>query len=189
MSGLQPAPASLEAAAKVLREGGLVIYPTEAVHGIGCDPGNPAALERLLEAKRRPASKGMILIAAEVDQLAGWMGEMPADCRARMLASWPGPHTWIVPAAPTVDPLLRGEHAGIAVRVTAHPVAAALCRAFGGAIVSTSANLSGRPTARDLDELRAQFGDSIDYYLDGPLGGRDRPSEIRDALSGAVLRP
>lgn len=186
---LTPEREGLAEAAHALEHGGLIAYPTEAVFGIGCDPSNTDALERLLALKQRPAAKGLILIAASVEQLDGWIGELPAPYLSRMLDSWPGPVTWIVPPGAAVTPLLRGDHAGVAVRVTNHPLAAALCRAFDGPVVSTSANLSGESPARDLDTLRAHFGPRIDYYLDGPLGGRDRPSEIRDALTGAVLRP
>lgn len=175
-------------AAQVLAQGGLVAYPTEAVYGIGCDPKNEAAILRLLKLKRRPTSKGLILIAADISQLDSWIGSLKTHERIRIYATWPGPVTWVVPAGPAVTPLLCGQSHGIAVRVTDHPLAAALCRDFGGALVSTSANRSGEPPARDIDSVREQFGPQIDYYLPGPLGGRDRPSEIRDALSGAVLR-
>lgn len=179
---------TVQEAVRTLRAGGLVAYPTEAVFGLGCDPRNESALERLLELKRRPTDKGLILLAADAAQLSDWVEPLPEVAAARVRASWPGPVTWVMPARAGVSPLLRGAHASLAVRVTAHPLAAALARAFGGALVSTSANLSGEPPARDMETLRARFGDAVDYYLDGPLGGRDRPSEIRDALSGATLR-
>lgn len=175
-------------AARVLRNGGLVAYPTEAVFGLGCDPRDTAALERLLKLKGRPASKGLILIAAEQRQLEPWVEPLPPEAAERVRASWPGPVTWLIPARRGVSALLRGTHDSLAVRVTAHPVAAALARAFGGALVSTSANPSGGEPAREIEVLRARFGDAIDYYLAGPLGGRHRPSEIRDALTGDLLR-
>jgi L-threonylcarbamoyladenylate synthase len=175
-------------AARILRAGGLIAYPTEAVFGLGCDPHNEAALTRLLSLKDRPQEKGLILIAADEAQLEPWVEALPADVAARVRSSWPGPVTWLIPARPGVSALLRGAHASLAVRVTAHPLAAALARAFGGALVSTSANPSGEPPAREIEALRARFGDAIDYYLAGPLGGRERPSEIRDALTGEILR-
>ena len=185
---LTPESEPLAEAARVLARGGLVAYPTEAVYGIGCDPNNSEAVHRLLALKQRSISKGLILIAADTSQLETWIGTLPHSSWERILATWPGPVTWVVPPGPSVTPVLRGQNRGIAVRVTAHPLAAALCRAFGGALVSTSANRSGEPPARDIESVRAQFGTCIDYYLQGPLGGRDRPSEIRDAISGAVLR-
>lgn len=179
---------AVQEAARVLRAGGLIAYPTEAVFGLGCDPRNEAALAHLLALKSRPEDKGLILIAADESQLEPWVEALPTDAAARVRATWPGPVTWLIPARPGVSPRLRGAHSSLAVRVTAHPLAAALARAFGGALVSTSANPSGEPPAREIEALRARFGAAIDYYLAGPLGGRKRPSEIRDALSGEVLR-
>lgn len=179
---------AVQEAARVLRAGGLVAYPTEAVFGLGCDPCNETALERLLELKGRAQDKGLILIAADEAQLEPWVQALPGVAANRVRATWPGPVTWLIPARPQVSPRLRGAHDNLAVRVTAHPLAAALARAFGGALVSTSANRSGEPAARDIESLRALFGPAIDYYLAGPLGGRERPSEIRDALSGEILR-
>jgi L-threonylcarbamoyladenylate synthase len=83
---------------------------------------------------------------------------------------------------------LAGAHAGIALRVTAHEPAAALCRAFGGALVSTSANRHGEPPARSATAIRAMFGDEIDAILNAPVGGLERPTPIRDAISGASVR-
>ncbi len=175
-------------AAEVVRAGGILAYPTEAVFGLGCNPADSAALTRLLALKRRPEDKGLILIAAEFDQLAGWLGELPPGALERCLASWPGPDTWVVPARPGIPPLLSGGRPTLAVRVTAHPLAAALCRACGHALVSTSANTSGQPPIVSAAELARAFGDGLDAILDGALGGLDRPTRIRDALTGEVLR-
>nr|MDQ2696242.1 Sua5/YciO/YrdC/YwlC family protein [Pseudomonadota bacterium] len=124
----------LRQAARILRQGGVIAYPTEAVYGLGCDPRNRRAVQRLLEIKRRPPAKGLILIAADLAQLEPFIDPLPPDRRRLLDAAWPGPVTWLVPArrAPV---WLRGNHPTLAVRVTAHPLAAALCRAFGGAVV------------------------------------------------------
>jgi L-threonylcarbamoyladenylate synthase len=106
----------------------------------------------------------------------------------RARATWPGPHTWIFPRSAFASPWLAGAHSGIALRVTAHPLAAGLCRAFGGAIVSTSANRHGEPPARTADDVRAAFGAEIDAVLNGPVGGLERPTPIRDAISGDTVR-
>jgi len=182
----------LRTAAAALRAGGVVAYPTEAVYGLGCDPRQAAALARLLALKQRPAERGLILIASEFDQLAPFLAPLDAAREARCAATWPGPVTWAWPAAPDLPAALTGGRGTLAVRVTAHPVAAALCRAFGGALVSTSANPHGSPPARDADAVRtafgAAFGAALDAVLDGPCGGAVGPTEIRDALTGAVLR-
>jgi len=178
----------LRAAARVVKTGGLIAYPTEAVYGLGCDPRNEAAVRRLLALKRRPVHKGLILIAADFAQLAPFLQPLtPAD-RVYLAATWPGPYTWLLPARPDTPHWLRGRHETLAVRVTAHPLAAALCRACGHPLVSTSANFSGRPPTRSALAVRRQLGTTIDYLLPGPTGGAARPTEIRDLRSGRRVR-
>ncbi|ANF59017.1 L-threonylcarbamoyladenylate synthase [Halotalea alkalilenta] len=175
-------------AAVVLRRGGIVAYPTEAVWGLGCDPDDPLALERLLGLKRRDAAKGLILIAASIEQFEPWLSGLDAESRRRLAEQWPGPLTWLVPDNGRAHPLIRGAHDKVALRVTAHPLASALCDAFGGPLVSTSANLAGSPSALSEEEVRRDFGDALDAVVSGALGGRDRPSEIRDLATGKRLR-
>lgn len=183
-----PSALHLRCAVRALRAGAVVAYPTEAVWGLGCDPFNESAVRRLLALKQRSEAKGLIIIAADVAQIAPWIAALTPSQRAAALATWPGPYTWVVPA-PQAPRWLRGAHASLALRVSAHPGVQALCRAWGGPLVSTSANLSGQPPARDPLALRRQFGDGLGFILPGRLGGDARPSEIRDAVSGAVLRP
>jgi L-threonylcarbamoyladenylate synthase len=180
----------LDACVTALRNGGVVAYPTEAVYGLGCDPDNRSACERLFAIKRRPPSQGLLLIAAEFAPLQKYIDlpAIPATALARALATWPGPHTWIFPRAADAPAWLAGQHAGIAVRVTAHAPAAGLCRAFGGALVSTSANRHGEPPARNFADAAAEFGDEVDALLNGPVGGLERPTPIRDAISGSIVR-
>lgn len=180
--------APLDSAVRALRAGGVIAYPTEAVFGLGCDPRDAAALERILALKGRPTSLGLILIASEFSQLAPLLAPLPPELEARASATWPGPVTWIWPCAAGLPPALTGGRDTLAVRVTAHPGAAALCHAFGGAIVSTSANRHGEPPARDAAAVLAAFGDALDAVVDGPCGGLARPTEIRDVRTGAVLR-
>lgn len=182
-----PSSVHLRVAARLLQEGGVIAYPTEGVWGLGCDPLNEAAVRRLLDLKQRPESKGLIIIAASMAQVETWLAGLDAAQRAACDRTWPGPYTWVVPAA-QAPAWLRGRHDSVAVRVSAHPGVQALCNAFGGALVSTSANVSGRPPARDALQLRQQFGRGLDYILPGRLGGDGKPSEIRDARTGIVLR-
>ena len=178
----------IQQAAESLRNGGLVAYPTEAIYGIGCDPNNLAAIDRLLALKRRSWTKGLILIAADIAQLAPFLtipiGEIPQQVQD----SWPGPTTWLLAAHPDVPSTLRGEHNTIAVRVTAHLEAAALCQAFGGAIVSTSANITGQTPARTIDELSAELTDALDVIVVGETDSTLTPSQIKDAFSGKTIR-
>lgn len=172
-----------------LRAGGVVAYPTEAVYGLGCDPDNLPAVERLLAIKQRSPDKGLILIAADETQLARYVNLDDAALADKVRASWPGPVTWLLPVHPAVPAVLRGVHATLAVRVTDHPVAAALCRGFGGALVSTSANLSGQAALREAAAVSASLGTLLDFIVEGAVGGRERPSEIRDGATGKVVRP
>ena len=184
------APLSIEAAAAALRRGGVIAYPTEAVWGLGCDPHDEAAVLRLLAIKQRPVDKGVILIAGALAQFEGlldWDALAP-ERRQAVQASWPGPHTWIVPTTARVPRWITGSHDGVAVRVSAHPTVIALCAAFAGPLVSTSANLAGAPPAH----ARAALDPSVLALLDGvsvgETGGLTSPTQIRDARSGAVLR-
>jgi L-threonylcarbamoyladenylate synthase len=186
-----PSPAlSPDAAAVVLHAGGILAYPTEGVWGLGCDPFDEAAVLRLLALKQRSVDKGLILVAAgmaQFDGLADWRA-LPPGRFDEIEASWPGPSTWIVPATARVPRWITGTHAGVAMRASAHPGVAALCRAFGGAIVSTSANRAGAPAPVRLAELDPAMRAGVDGIVEGETGGRDRPSDIRDALTGALLR-
>ena len=122
----------MQRAADLLLMGGIVAYPTEAVYGLGCDPLNRAAVYRLLALKRRPVDKGLILIASRFDQLRPFVQPVDDDVRQRLDDTWPGPNTWLLPARTDCPAWLRGRHRTLAVRVTAHPLAAALCDAWGG---------------------------------------------------------
>jgi L-threonylcarbamoyladenylate synthase len=174
-------------AAEILLRGGVIAYPTEGVFGLGCLPDDQAALEKLLEIKQRDAAKGLILIAASAKQFAGWI-DLP-DNQAIPAPDPSHPITWIVPPGPAVTPLLRGAHETIAVRVTTNPTAKALCEAVDSPLVSTSANLSGKPTARNRFVLQRQFANVVDYIVPGDCGPVTGPSEIRHFTTGKILRP
>lgn len=170
-----------------LKRGGVLAYPTESCYGLGCDPRNPAAVRRVLKLKKRSPSKGLILIAAHVRQLRPYLAPLSPVLDHRMRARWPGPHTWLAPASARCPAVLRGAHDTVAVRVTAHRGAAALCRAARMALVSTSANLSGGKPAKSAGECRRLFGRRV-LVIPGPLGARRRPSTIQDLVSGRILR-
>jgi L-threonylcarbamoyladenylate synthase len=178
----------LRCASRILRQGGVVAYPTEAVFGLGCDPSNRAAVEHLLRIKGRPPSKGLVLIAGHYSQLEPYLLPLSPSAMRTVFARWPGATTWLLPARSGIPYWLTGGGAKLAVRVTAHALAAALCDWSGGALVSTSANRTGLPPARDALAVRKHFGVSLDYILPGCVGGAERPSEIIDAQTGKVLR-
>ena len=174
-------------AVALLLKGEVIAYPTEAVYGLGCCPHLLPAVEQILLIKERPWEKGLILIAAQASQFAAYADFSQLDERARsnMMASWPGPNTWVVPAKPEVSKLLRGTHPTIALRVSAHPVVRALCEKVGGPLVSTSANRAYESPAVTLQELE---GLEISGVVEGALGGLSQPTQIRDAMTGALLR-
>jgi L-threonylcarbamoyladenylate synthase len=171
-----------------LRRGGLIAYPTESCYGLGCDPRNPRALERLIRLKGRGGAKGLILIADHLKRLHPFIRPLsPAD-QARVNRTWPGPVTWVVPAAAACLPLLTGGRTTLAVRITAHPDAVRLCRMLGSALVSTSANASGKKPAQTAAQCRRMFGARV-RVIDGRIGTRKRPSTLIDLATGTVLRP
>ena len=178
------------AAAQVLRDGGVLAYPTEAVWGLGCDPFAEAAVLRLLAIKQRAVDKGVILVAADIAQFDGLIdwSRLPRERIDAVQATWPGPRTWIVPATARVPKWITGAHDGVAVRVSDHPDVVALCRAFGGPVVSTSANLAGEPPAFAFDALSRAVLARVDAVMAGETGGLRAPTAIRDAATDTELR-
>lgn len=175
-------------AARVLRAGGLIAYPTEGVFGLGCLPLARDAVERLLTIKSRDWRKGLLLVAADVAQVAEF-AQLPLEpMRSRVLASWPGPVTWLLDARPGVPHWITGGRPTVAMRVSAHPLVRALCETADSPLVSTSANRSGRPPLRRLLQLRREFGTELDAILPGPLGTLGGPTTILDAHSGQIVR-
>jgi len=174
----------LARAAQTIRRGGIVAYPTESCYGFGCDPGNIRAIKRLLRLKQRPAGKGLILIAASSKQLQPYVTELRQD----VLDTWPGPVTWLLPAKRNVSCLVKGKHHNIAVRVTAHKIASQLCQATGMAIISTSANQTGKMAIKTYRELKFLFGNKLDFILPGRIGRLKKPTPIYDATTREIIR-
>lgn len=171
-----------------LKSGGVIAYPTESCYGLGCDPRNARAVRLLLRLKRRPQHKGLILIGADFSQLQRFVAPLSAEQRQRLAATWPGPHTWLLPTSARTPRWLRGRHETLAVRVTAHPEAAGLCRALRMALVSTSANLGGRKPAKTYAACVRAFGSAV-LTIPGQVGKRKAPSTIQDLASGRIVRP
>ena len=178
----------VDQAARIVVRGGIVAYPTEAVFGLGCLPTDEAALERIIAIKHRDARKGLIVVAAGIEQLEPLARLPRGEIGRRIASSWPGPVTWVVAARPGLPALLTGGRPTIAVRVSDHPIVRRLCLRAGSALVSTSANFAGRPPARSALRARRALGRDVDLVLAGALGGRAEPTEIRDASSGKILR-
>ena len=176
--------------AELVKQGGVIAYPTEAVYGLGCDPDNNDAIEQLLQIKQRPWQKGLILVAGEYQQLLPYIDEsqLSAEQLAFAKSKWPGPFTFIMPAKQGLSNLLSGSFDSIAVRVTAHPDVQALCAAINKPIVSTSANLSGMEPAMSATAVKQQFDRAIFAVVKGELGNQAAPSTIIDARNGNIIR-
>lgn len=184
-------PWHLRRAVSALKQGGVVTHPTEGVWGLACNPLDAAAVQRLLAIKGRSQRQGLILIAHDFDALIPYLAPeaLLSDwLTSKVLPTWPGPVTWILPAASWLPGWVTGGRNTVAVRVTAHPVAAALCAAYGDVLVSTSANRSGKPAALSSTSVRNRLGKQVDYLLSGELQTPGRASEIREGHSGKLLR-
>lgn len=170
-----------------LQRGGVIAYATESCYGLGCDPRKRRAVQKILRLKGRPQSKGLILIGSDFTQFRRYLAPVGAGVAARFKDYWPGPYTLLLPASKRCPKWLTGRHAKLAVRVTAHPGAARLCRELDMALVSTSANRAGQPALRTARACRQEFGTAV-WVLPGRIGRRRRPSTIIDLASGGVLR-
>jgi L-threonylcarbamoyladenylate synthase len=176
----------LDEALQCIATGKIIAYPTEAVYGLGCDPFNQQAVETILNLKCRSEEKGLIILIADWGQLMPLVDKVPAHLLQKVRATWPGPVTWIFPKSSAIPKWLTGEHNGIAIRMTAHPIAHALCAK--GPIVSTSANLSGQEPAKDVAGVHAQFPHGVEGVVAGELGGATQPSKIYDVLTAKQIR-
>ncbi len=174
--------------ASILRRNGVIAYPTESVYGLGCLPQSESAVERILALKGRQRSLGVILIAAEWAQFDGWAEELAGLPKGGELLQSRGV-TWIVGATPNAPDWITGGRRTVAVRRSVHALASALCKAAGSPLVSTSCNPHGSPPARNAKTARDYFGNRVDWILEGKCGSLKGPTEIRDATTGAILRP
>ena len=169
--------------------GGVFAYPTEAVYGLGGDPGNAQAVERIIAMKRgRPVEKGLIMVAGNWPQCEGWVGKITSADRAEMTRlGKTRATTFVVPAGEKVAVALTDRLTGrVALRISLHPVVRALCDLLGQPLISTSANVAGAAAARSPEEVHAYFPDLA--LVAGAPGGAERPSRIIDWADKKVLR-
>ncbi len=185
MEILKPTVDNLQRAAEALRAGEVVAYPTETVYGLGVDPFNEAALDRLYRVKHRDPHHAVLMIVGALDHLSALAAPLTPRAVAYADAFWPGPLSLLLPPAFGVPPALLGPDSEVCLRWTSHPVATALCTAFGGAIVSTSANLSGQPPARRASEVPEH---GVAVCIDGGELGSGPASTVFEPESGRILR-
>lgn len=161
----------VQQAAREIRAGAVIAYPTEAVWGLGCDPWNEDAVYRLLALKSRPVDKGLILVADNIHQFDFLFEDFPEDWIERMSSTWPGPNTWLVPHQGLLPEWVTGQHDTVALRVSDHPLVRELC-ALVGPLISTSAN-PGRPAAKSRLRVEQYFRGQLDLVLGGALGAEE----------------
>ncbi len=182
----------IQLAKKKIQAGKVIAYPSEAVYGLGCDPANKAALQKLLSIKSRSPKKGLIIIASQLENFSAYIKPLTQSQLQLIAQVNTRATTWIVPAKENVSNLLCGQTKKglkkIAIRLTQHPLLFELCEKLGHPIVSTSANLASHPVSYSALQVRRQFQDKLDYILCAPLGGDKKPSQIRDIQTGETLR-
>lgn len=183
---------NLSDAIKTLQTQGVIAYPTESVFGLGCDPDSDLAIQKILDLKQRPAHKGLILIASNIEQLQTYadFSTLNETLLNNLKQTWPGPYTWVVPAQKSLSKLISGDFDSVAVRVSDHPVVQALCNEFNKPIISTSANLSGLEACITAKQVEQMFigNDLLNYIINEPVAGLANPSQIHLALTGERLR-
>ena len=177
----------LTRAVDILRAGGVVAHACEGVWGLACDAFNESAVMRILEIKSRPVDKGLIVIGGAAEDFAAELARLTATAREVVEASWPGPETWIVSTS-RFPAWITGGRDSVAVRVPGHEQARALAAAFGGPLVSTSANSAGEPELRSEEAVRERFATEVDFVLTGRINDAPGPSRIRIAETGEVVR-
>jgi len=182
-------PWHLRQAAHTICAGGVIAYPTETVYGLGCDPMNQMAVERLLALKNRPADKGLIIIASDIDQLTPYIRIDSQALKSKITQIYSRPTTWVCPPNPNIPPWLTGQHNAIAIRITQHPASRRICELSQRAIVSTSANPSGLTPAHNALKARQYFSHKIDYLLHDHLNIKARPSRIINLIDARIIRP
>jgi L-threonylcarbamoyladenylate synthase len=173
-------------ASKIINNGGIIAYPTEGVYGLGCLPEDSNAVFRILNIKHRDQKKGLIIIASDIEQLEKWTtlsdNELDTILREQKII------TWIVKKNKNVPYWVSGEHETIAIRLTKHPIAAALCATSKSALISTSANITGEEPPKNQVMLRSLFGDVVDYIVPGDCDSEIGASTIKILTTGEIIR-
>mgnify|MGYP001561791818 FL=1 len=175
-------------AAEMLKQQAVVAYPTESVWGLGCDPQSASAVEKILQLKKRNVEKGLILIADCIERFEPFLAGLDDKLLRRFSEPSAKPTTWLVPNNGLAPLWITGGRDTLALRITRHPVAAALCKLSCGPLVSTSANPQGLPAAKTAAEVESYFGAAVDAQAPGQVGEALNPSEIRYLISGDIVR-
>jgi len=171
----------------ILKDGGLVAFPTDTVYGLGACFDNPDAVKRIYEVKKRPYDMALPLLVADELQIREITEYIPDIAVLLIKKLLPGGLTLVLPKAESVPAIVTGGGKTVAVRITGHPVAIALIRGVGKPITGTSVNVSGKPSALTAEEARLQLGDKVDLIIDGGRCGGGIESTIID-VTGDIPR-
>ena len=180
-------PWQINRAVLCLQAGGVIAYPTESVYGLGCDANNLCAITQLLEIKNRSYKKGLIVLVSDIEQALFLLAPLTSSQVQTIKQPRARATTWLIDVASHLSPLLIGNHHKLAVRVTSNPTAKAICERFNKPIISTSGNLSGKPTSVSTAIVRNKMIKKVDYVMAGPCCGQ-HPSQLIDLNSGLVIR-
>ena len=175
-----PDPLQIEAAAAVVRAGGIVLYPTDTVYGLGCSGLRADAVTRLFELKQRPPDRGVLLLIPELAWVARCARSVPKDFYPLAEALWPGPVTFLLPASPQLPALIAGGQGKVGLRKPELPYLRSWIEATGAPLVSSSANISGQPLPQSVQELATLFGNRVDLFLEAAEMGEAQASTVVD---------
>ena len=170
-----------------LNQGFVIAYPTEGVWGLGCNPMDEDAVNRLCKLKERNIDEGLILVSSNQDHLAKFLFGLEYKLIKKAYSKWPGPHTWVIPANPEVPKWIKGKHETVALRWSDHSTIARITSAFGGPICSTSANIRGQKAAKTKQEVKDIFGEKV-YFVDGDLGDSQGATSMQNLETDEWLR-
>ena len=176
-----------QALADVIADGGVVACPAEGVWGLSCDPESYRGVAQVLNLKDRSVDKGLIVVAADAEMFAPLLAGLTREQRQQVLASWPGPNTWLVPNRDVMPPWITGGSSEVAIRVTSAPALVRLSLATGGPLVSTSANPAGALPARWGFQVVRYFGPDLPRAV-GQVNPNGKPSTIRRVQTGETVR-
>ena len=180
---------NLDTLVDIMNQGGVIAYPTESVWGLGCNPWNQKAVNKILSLKKRSPEKGFILVGSHISQFSSLIETLTTAQKKTLEGSWPGPHTWVIPDDTQWAPdWVRGHFSTVAVRVSQHPEIVALCNALMQPIISTSANTSGKAPLVDQNAVETTFSNTIDAIFSGTIGKHKKPTTIQDLFTGHTIR-
>tara|TARA_B100001059_G_scaffold236582_1_gene287977 strand:- start:3753 stop:4298 length:546 start_codon:yes stop_codon:yes gene_type:complete len=171
-------------ASEIIKNGGVVIYPTEGIYGIGCDPFNRSSIEDIFKIKGRESDKSFIILCSKINHIERVINIKLFDKRKLNDNSFT---TWIVPSSEDCPTWLEKDKS-VAIRITNHPVIDELCHYLNGPIVSTSANYSNQKYINDITIIEKHFDGKVDCIVNGSLGKEKKPSMIRNILTNKILR-